>query len=123
MEEGGPEISAFNGFEIAYSREHWFLKRKNYLVLDLLGDMGGFFDAIYLIGYVLIQPVATYLLDSKLLSKLFRFRHSNEFDDTKSVNRAQTINTRKRRFKERNFGSSIDELKDEQLLASLRQDF
>ena len=49
-----------------------------------MGDLGGLLDAFYLMGYVLISPLANYAIKSKLMTTLFRYRRSDE--DLKEMN-------------------------------------
>ena len=54
------------------------MNRQTYSILDWLGDIGGLLDALYLIGFVFISPLASYAMNSKLLSTLFRYKGSDE---------------------------------------------
>ena len=54
------------------------INRKTYSILDWVGDIGGLLDGLYLIGCILISPVADFARNSKLLSTLFRYRGSDE---------------------------------------------
>ena len=49
------------------------INRTAYSSLDWLGDVGGLFDALYLIGKFLMGPLATFTLQAELLSQGFRF--------------------------------------------------
>ena len=40
----------------------------------MIGDIGGVIDALYLLFYVLLRPVAKFNLQATLVSKLFRYQ-------------------------------------------------
>ena len=50
--------------EINFSPDTAIINRQTYSLLDWLGDLGGLFDALYLIGYALIAPLANFALNS-----------------------------------------------------------
>ena len=52
--------------------------RQTYSILDWLGDMGGLFDALYLIGMIILAPISNFALKTELLTSMFRFRGSEE---------------------------------------------
>jgi len=58
-----------------------------------LGDLGGLFDALYLILYVIVAPVASHSLRSTILSNIFRYKPS----DDASI-KEQTQNFKEKRF-------------------------
>ena len=45
-------------------------------MLEWLGDMGGLFDALRIIGSFFVVPVSAYALESNLLATIFRYRKS-----------------------------------------------
>ena len=63
---------------INFSQDSLLVNRQTYSILDWLGDIGGLLDALYLIGFVFISPLASYAMNSKLLSTLFRYKGSDE---------------------------------------------
>ena len=52
--------------------------RQTYSFLDWLGDMGGLFDALYLLGMIILAPISKFALKTELLSSMFRYRGSEE---------------------------------------------
>lgn len=52
------------------------INRQTYSLLEWLGDVGGLFDALHIIGSLIIGPLSSYALDSALLAGLFRSRKS-----------------------------------------------
>ena len=42
-----------------------------------MGDLGGLLDALYILGEILLSPLAHFALQAQLLSSLFRYRASN----------------------------------------------
>ena len=101
--------------EINFSPDNNIINRQTYSLLDWLGDLGGLLDALYLIGYVLISPLATFAINSKLLSTLFRYRGSDEG----LIKR--TLSARKISYEKSNFtGSKFD---NNQLIDNIKNDF
>ena len=45
-------------------------------MLEWLGDLGGLYDALKVIGGLLVAPFAAFQLNSEMLHKLFRFTPS-----------------------------------------------
>lgn len=50
MSEGG----AFFSLYLRYDNKYEIYERKVYSVLELLGDIGGLLEAIYVMGYILV---------------------------------------------------------------------
>lgn len=44
------------------------VERRGYNILELLGDIGGFYDAMYYIGYIMTNTVSKFALQASLLS-------------------------------------------------------
>ena len=44
------------------------VERRGYNILELLGDIGGFYDAMYYIGYIMTISVSKFALQASLLS-------------------------------------------------------
>ena len=61
----------FSGFVLSVSLDMLITERETYGVLEWLGDIGGLFDALRYIGYLLIAPIASYHLKTELLSSIF----------------------------------------------------
>ena len=55
------------------------IERSTYSILEWLGDVGGLFDMLNLIGGVLIGPLAAFSLKMELLTQVFRFLPSLKF--------------------------------------------
>ena len=53
------------------SQDVTIIERSTYTMLEWLGDIGGLFDALAIIGRVLIAPVAAISMQAKLLNKAF----------------------------------------------------
>ena len=54
------------------------IERETYGILEWLGDVGGLYDALRLIGVLLVAPFAQFWLKSELLSNIFRLIPSHE---------------------------------------------
>ena len=48
----------------------------NYSFLDLLGDIGGLYYALFIIVKVLLSPVSAFIFQSSVLTNFFRFKKS-----------------------------------------------
>ena len=89
--------------------------RQTYSILDWLGDMGGLFDALYLIGMIIVAPISNFALKAELLSSMFRFRGSEE------GLKNRTLPRKKLEFFKRFFNKST--LEGCNILSSLQNDF
>ena len=58
---------------IELSQDEFMTERDTYSLLEWLGDVGGLFDMLRLMGSWLVVPFATFRLSSQLLSKIFRY--------------------------------------------------
>ena len=70
------------------------MERQTYSMLEWLGDCGGLFDALRIIGMLIMWPLTSFKLKSELLSNVFRFTKSMRMAE-KQANQseiAQTIN-------------------------------
>ena len=52
------------------------IERQTYSALEWLGDVGGLFDMLCLLGGSLIGPLAAFSLKAELLTKAFRYTES-----------------------------------------------
>ena len=89
--------------------------RQTYSFLDWLGDMGGLFDAFYLMGMIIVSPISKFALKTELLSSMFRYRGSEE------GLKSRTLSRRKLYFFKRFFNKSI--LEGCNILKILQNDF
>lgn len=48
--------------------------RQTYSLLDWLGDLGGLLDILYYIGLALVEPVASFTVNTKLMTSFFRYK-------------------------------------------------
>ena len=76
----------FTSIEINASMDQNFITRETYSLLDYLGDLGGLFDALKIIGYILISPVSGFALNSRLLTTIFRTTTPSERGDQRKDN-------------------------------------
>lgn len=49
------------------------IERQTYSALEWLGDIGGLFDMLKLLGYMIVIPFSSFGLRSELLSGIFRY--------------------------------------------------
>ena len=73
----------FISVEINLSLDLISWERSTYNVLDWLGDLGGLYDALFILLKALLSPIAGFTLYSTLLTKFFRFRASEPEVETK----------------------------------------
>lgn len=62
----------YTGAEINFSQDTKFINRDTYGLLNILGDLGGVLDALYLLFFALIRPIAKFSLFATILSSVFR---------------------------------------------------
>ena len=72
-----------HGMNLKLSSQVNIIERKTYNLLELLGDVGGLYDALMIIGSALVAPVSAFKLRTELLSKMF---HTS--DDKKESRRS-----------------------------------
>ena len=56
------------------------MNRSTYDLFECLGDIGGLFEVIYSIGYILTLPFTRFELNSTLLKNLFDERDKEKID-------------------------------------------
>ena len=61
----------YASFEIELSQDVIMWQRQTYSVLDWLGDLGGLFDALRLIGWAITSPFSSYVMKMALMIKFF----------------------------------------------------
>ena len=64
--------------EINLHKELRVINRQTYGLLDWLGDCGGLLDALFFIGEGLMQPLAAFAVQSKLVSMIISYLPSND---------------------------------------------
>ena len=57
------------------------IERQTYSFLDWLGDIGGLYDALRLIGLFVVAPFSSFKQKAELLFHVFRFTKSLRFAD------------------------------------------
>ena len=55
------------------------IERQTYSFLEWLGDIGGLYDALRLIGLLMMSPFSSFFLKAELLSQVFRFTESKQY--------------------------------------------
>lgn len=77
-----PQIYKFNSFWLELSQHTSIIERSSYKILDLIGDIGGFYDGFSLIISRLIKPIALIALNSELLTLAFKLLKGKPTDET-----------------------------------------
>ena len=70
-------VSAF----LTLSMDQNVIERQTYSFLDWLGDIGGLYDALRLIGLFVVAPFSSLKQKAELLFNVFRFTKSLRFAD------------------------------------------
>ena len=66
-------------------------ERQTYSFLEWLGDIGGLYDALRIIGALLLAPFSAFQLKAQLLSSVFRFTASRRFAEERTKNNSKAI--------------------------------
>lgn len=61
-----------NGFWLELGQSYTNIERQTYSILELVGDAGGLFDGLRLIGHFFMAPFAAFTMKTRLLSLFFR---------------------------------------------------
>ena len=80
------------------------IERQTYSVLEWLGDVGGLYDMLGLIGGALIGPLAAFSLKAELLTQAFRYTASL----VNAENREKKLNPEKKNRKKVPSVSDLD---------------
>ena len=81
------------------------IERKTYSCLEWLGDVGGLYDAMRLIGHWLVYPIAFFSLQTKLITQAFGSRQIAQLSkESKSVQPERPSNMSKSSINEFNTG-------------------
>ena len=78
------------GIDIWLSPNLKLWTRETYAILDYLGDLGGLYDALYILLNIVAAPIATYRFQSSLLSDSFEIAQSH--DQSKLTDKVQKTN-------------------------------
>ena len=60
------------------------IERQTYSFLEWLGDIGGLFDALRIIGVLLMAPFTAFQVKAELLSQVFRFTESKNYAEQRA---------------------------------------
>ena len=66
---------------ITLTMDQNIIERQTYSFLEWLGDIGGLYDALRIIGVLAMWPFTSFKLKSELLSNVFRFTKSKRKAD------------------------------------------
>lgn len=66
---------------VTLSMDQNIIERQTYSFLEWLGDIGGLYDALRIIGALLIAPLTSFKVKSELLTNIFRFTKSKRKTD------------------------------------------
>ena len=85
----------FSSIAFKFIQNSKVIERQTYSLLEWLGDIGGLFDALKLIGAALVAQIAGFSMEAQLLNAIFRFVASlrtvnpkiDEADETEKLQR------------------------------------
>ena len=66
-----PSLYKFTGFELNLSFDENITQRETYDILEWMGDLGGLFEALQIIGYIIMAPITAFALSSHMANLLF----------------------------------------------------
>ena len=89
---------------VTLSMDQNVIERQTYSVLEWLGDVGGLYDMLGLIGGALIGPLAAFSLKAELLTQAFRYTASL----VNAENREKKLNPEKKNRKKVPSVSDLD---------------
>ena len=72
----------YSSVYLLLSQDKTFIERQTYSALEWLGDIGGLFDALYILGSVFVAPLTHFVLQTALHVNVFKKRPSDEDDDS-----------------------------------------
>ena len=64
----------FSSIHLIFGPDLHVIERQTYSMLELLGDVGGLFDALRYIGLVLVEPVVRFKMHETMMSTLYRLK-------------------------------------------------
>jgi hypothetical protein len=73
-EENPSRRYKFISLDLVVGSDKLIINRETYALLDWLGDLGGLFDALFLLCGAFAGPVANFRMRATLFSKFFRFK-------------------------------------------------
>ena len=76
----------FGSIEVNLSLDLNIINRQTYSLLDWLGDVGGFIDAIVIIGKIIVFPYSQFRFSSFVLTRFFRFKPKHLDKEEEVVN-------------------------------------
>lgn len=79
-----PDNFKFTGIDISLDQDITSVSRNTYDFVGFLGDMGGLYDALMVIGTWMVYPFAKTHQSNILMTKLFKVRKSTASTDFKS---------------------------------------
>ena len=65
------KVYKFTSIWLELGLQEQIIERQVYSILEWLGDVGGLFDGLCLVGGSLIAPISSYALRSLLLSQVY----------------------------------------------------
>ena len=70
----------FSSFSMFVSPDLTVTERSTYSILEWLGDIGGLYDALFLICSALVKPFSSFWLTTEMISAFFREVSNNKED-------------------------------------------
>ena len=73
-----PNQFKFTSIALSIGPDLKVIERQTYSILDWLGEVGGLYEALRIVGSCIASPFAVTALNSKILEKLFRSSSSEQ---------------------------------------------
>lgn len=70
----------FSSIQLQLTAEQTVIERSTYNGLEYLGDVGGLFDGLLMIGGAIIFPISNFAAKAKLLSSIFLLGPSQSWE-------------------------------------------
>ena len=76
----------FVSVTVKLSKNSLKTNRQTYSLLDWIGDIGGLYDGLKVIGFLLSRPIGYYKMNAKLASLLVRYSRPLSYEQQDELN-------------------------------------
>ena len=71
------------------SMDQNIIERSTYSILEWLGDVGGLYDALIIIGHVFMGPLTAFTLQTSLMTNMFQYISSLRKEEKRDKQEAE----------------------------------
>ena len=68
----------FTGVEIIFSQDITIYKRSTYSFLEWLGDVGGLYDGLKILIFLILSPISAFALKTEVLVSIFHINKPHQ---------------------------------------------